>query len=67
MVDRMFAVEKQGYPIILTVHDELLSLVQDGIPHLNDREFEKIMSVVPSWCTGLPLSAKAWEGDRYVK
>jgi DNA polymerase len=67
MVDRMFAVEDAGYPIILTVHDEILAEVKEGIPHLNDKEFEKIMSVVPSWCAGLPLSAKAWEAERYVK
>lgn len=67
MVDRMFAVERAGYPIILTVHDELLAEVREGIPHLNDKEFERIMSVVPTWCEGLPLAAKAWEGDRYVK
>lgn len=67
MVNRMFAVEAAGYPIILTVHDEILAEVRDDLPHLNDKEFQKIMSEVPACFAGLPLSAKAWEDERYVK
>ena len=66
MVDRMFEAERRNYPIILTVHDELLTLVQD-IPDFNSGELQKIMSVVPPFVEGLPLAAKAWEDMRYVK
>lgn len=66
MVDRMFAVESCGYPIILTVHDEILSEPPD-VPQYNDKHFEQVMSVLPSWAQGLPLAAKAWEDERYVK
>ncbi|RTL04952.1 hypothetical protein EKK58_09095 [Candidatus Dependentiae bacterium] len=67
MVDRMFAVEQAGYPIILTVHDELLSQVRDGLAHLNSKNFQDLMCVNPEWALGLPLTAKAWEDMRYVK
>lgn len=67
MVDRMFAVEAAGYPVILTVHDEIMSEVRKGIPGLNATNFKNIMSVVPPWAAGLPLTAKAWEDERYVK
>jgi DNA polymerase len=67
MVDRMFAVEDAGYPIILTVHDEIVAEVSKLNPQMNDKEFERIMSILPSWADGLPLAAAAWEDDRYVK
>lgn len=67
MVDRMFAAEERGYPLILTVHDELLAEVQASRLDLNQKDFQNIMSVVPSFVMGLPLAAKAWEDKRYVK
>ena len=67
MVDRMFAAEDRGYPLILTVHDELLAEVSGSRLDLNEKDFENIMSVVPSFVPGLPLAAKAWEDTRYVK
>lgn len=67
MVDRMFAVEERGYPLILTVHDELLAEVPLQRLDLNNKDFEQIMSVVPSFIAGLPLAAKAWEDTRYIK
>lgn len=67
MVDRMFAVEEAGYPIILTVHDELLAEVEECAINMNSKDFERIMSVPPKFVTGLPLAAAAWEDVRYVK
>jgi len=67
MVDRMFAVERANYPIILTVHDELLSEVSKDNVMLNDRDYERIMSEVPYFVQGLPLAAKAWGDERYIK
>lgn len=67
MVDRMFAVEEAGYPLILTVHDELLAEVPLSRLDLNEKHFEGIMSTLTAWAGGLPLAAKAWEHTRYVK
>lgn len=67
MVDRMFAAEDAGYPIILTVHDELLAEPNaDSIYH-NDVNLQAIMSIVPKEFEGLPLAAATWEDTRYVK
>ena len=63
MVEAMKRVERAGYPLILTVHDELLA----EHPNPDVEEFERLMSVVPSWCAGLPLAVKAWTDTRYVK
>lgn len=67
MVDRMLAVEQSGYPIILTVHDEIVSLTNIHDTHLNEKNFEEIMSILPAWADGLPASVKAWEHERYIK
>lgn len=66
MVESMFAAEEAGYPIILTVHDELLCEVDDNAS-FSSTALEKIMSRLPAWADGLPLAAAAWEDYRYVK
>lgn len=65
LVEAMFRVEAAGYPVILTVHDEILSEPEEdfGTPE----EFDTIMSQLPQWAGGLPLATGAWEDKRYVK
>jgi DNA polymerase len=63
----MFDLEAQEYPIILTVHDEVVALTPTSRSDLNVKQFENIMSILPHWAEGLPLSVKAWEYGRYVK
>lgn len=65
MVPAMFAVEQSGYPVILTVHDEILSEVDEAFGSAD--EYAAIMSRLPYWAHGLPLAAAAWEDRRYVK
>ena len=65
MVEGMFEAEAKGYPIVLTVHDELLTDVPVG--HGTAEELQAIMSHVPDWAEGLPLAAKTWEDTRYAK
>lgn len=65
LVDAMFRVEEVGYPIVLTIHDEILSEVDSGFGSAD--EYAELMSVLPEWAAGLPVTTKAWEGDRYGK
>lgn len=67
MADRMLGVERAGYPIILTVHDEIVALTDISDTHLNYKDFEHLMSQLPQWADGLPMAVKAWEHERYVK
>lgn len=67
LVDAMFRVEAAGYPVILTVHDEILSEPDNWRQDLNERHFAELMSVLPDWADGLPVSVGAWEDTRYVK
>ncbi len=65
LVDAMFRVEDAGYPIVLTVHDELLCEVDEGFG--SAAEIEQLMAASEPWLDGLPVAVKAWEGERYAK
>lgn len=62
----MPAVEEAGYPIILSVHDELVTEPEDD-ERFTWRGLADILATVPPWAEGLPLSAAGFETDRYKK
>ena len=65
MAYNMPQAEAAGYEIIGTVHDELITLVDQDFGSPED--FESVMAHVPEWAEGLPLSVGAWQGKRYRK
>lgn len=65
MAEAMVRVEEAGYPVVLTVHDEIVSERELGSGSLE--EFVSLMSVVPEWATGFPIKAAGWSGRRYRK
>ena len=67
LVYSMFLLEDNGYPIILTVHDEIVSEVPEAL--VNEKEFRQIMEVRPPWAIDmqLPVSAEPWSGYCYRK
>jgi DNA polymerase bacteriophage-type len=65
MAGAMLRVERAGYPVVLTVHDELVCDVPDGHGTLD--EFVELVKTVPDWADGLPVAAEGWEGARYRK
>lgn len=52
------------YPIIMTVHDEIVSETEMDAS-LDD--FSAMMKVVPKWAEGCPIDVESWEGERYRK
>ena len=65
MATAMMALEMSGYPVILSVHDEIICEVADGFGTLD--EMIEIMTRVPDWANGCPINAEGKEGRRYRK
>jgi DNA polymerase len=65
MAAAMMALEIKGYPVILSVHDEIICEVPDGFGSLD--EMIDIMTQVPAWAQGCPINAEGKEGKRYRK
>lgn len=62
----MINVERGGYPIVLSVHDELVCETPDT-PDYTVPELEKLMCALPEWAEGFPLVAEGSEMYRYAK
>ena len=67
LIYSMINVENAGYPVVLTVHDEILTEVDLNDTTKNEHEFTRVMEKKPAWAEGLPLTVGAWEDTRYVK
>lgn len=66
MVHAALRLNYSGYPIILNVHDELVSEVPEtGQQTL--AEFIRVMETPPEWASDLPIAVSGWEGYRYRK
>lgn len=63
--EAMTRVEAAGYPIVLTVHDEIVCEVPQAFGSVD--EFQNIMVELPKWAEGLPVAAEAWSAERYRK
>lgn len=64
MTDGMLRVQKR-YPILGTVHDELLALVPEAEAEEAKVWVREQMSVVPKWMPGIPLDADVGYDKRY--
>lgn len=62
----MPAIERAGYEIVLSVHDELLTETPDR-EEFNADELGQMMATAPAWAKGIPLAAAGFETTRYRK
>jgi hypothetical protein len=58
-------VDAAGFTIVGHVHDEVIVELPEG----EDRteEFLAVLTTAPDWADGLPLAAKVWTGQRFLK
>ena len=63
----MINLEKAGYSVINSIHDEVLLLVEEQNGESAMADVIKIMTAPPSWATDFPLAAEGWYGKRYRK
>jgi DNA polymerase bacteriophage-type len=66
MANGMLKVENKGYPLVLTVHDELVAEVQTEKAGSID-DFTALMCETPIWAKTCPIAAEGWIGKRYRK
>lgn len=59
-------VECSGWPIVLHVHDEIVTDVPNE-PQYSAAELERLMCELPDWAEGFPLAAEGQELFRYAK
>lgn len=65
MAEAMLRVDKAGYDVVLSVHDETVSEIFENFGSLE--EYNILMAQQPLWCPGLPISVAGWCGKRYRK
>lgn len=65
LADAMRRLRHADYPLVLSVHDEIIAEVFKEFGSVD--EFEKLMCASEPWAYGFPVSAKAWRAERYHK
>lgn len=66
LAEAMFRLERNGYPVVLHVHDEAVPEVEDT-PGLEAGPVERLMSVRPTWGRDFPIAAAGFVSRRYRK
>jgi len=65
--DSMLRLDRKGFDLILTIHDEVVAEVPMGFAERDTQRMERIMCKVPKWAKGMPISVSGWHGKRYRK
>jgi hypothetical protein len=63
----MLAIDKAGYQLINSIHDEVLVVVEEDSSDRSLEDVIRIMTTPPVWASGFPLAAEGWINKRYRK
>jgi len=63
----MINLDKAGYEVINSIHDEVLLLVEEQSGESALADVVNIMTTPPTWAPDFPLAAEGWYGKRYRK
>jgi DNA polymerase len=63
----MLSLDKAGYQLVNSIHDEVLLLVDEERKDDALEDVINIMTTAPSWAPDFPLAAEGWVGTRYRK
>ena len=63
----MLNLEKAGYEVLNSIHDEVLLLVEEQSAESALADVIHIMTTPPTWAPDFPLAAEGWINKRYKK
>lgn len=66
MYEGLVRAENEGFPVVMSIHDEVVT----EVPRATDEDVEdlcEIISELPEWAEGLPIKAEGWHGPRFTK
>mgnify|MGYP003332452476 CR=1 FL=1 len=67
LAEAMLSLDKAGYSVINSIHDEVLLLVEEQNGESAMEEVIKLMTTPPKWAPDFPLQAEGWYSKRYKK
>jgi DNA polymerase len=69
LVSAMFGCRRAGLPIVLTVHDEIVTEVPLEQAETANARMEEIMTTLPQWAKDIqvPIQVEGWVSERYKK
>ena len=65
MADSLLNMDKKGFDVLLSVHDEAICEQDDDF--MSGHEYEKLMSTTPKWAEGAPIAVEGFKSFRYKK
>ena len=65
IAEQLIQVSKR-YPVVMTVHDELVMLCKEEEVDACKAYVQQCMTTAPSWCPDLPLGCEVGVGDNYM-
>jgi DNA polymerase len=59
--------EDNGFPVVFHAHDEVVVEISTSLSNDAEHRVEQLLSELPAWATGLPVTAEGWRAKRYRK